>query len=371
MNKTRRAFLRSAMCVPALALAACGDDNVPLPLRYQGAVQKVIDQYHIPGAVASVRVPGAAEWKQAFGRSDIASGAPMDLANHFSIRSVTKSYTVTVVLQLVREAAISLDDTLDRYVPGLPNGSLISIADLAGMQSGLADYATAPMFLADFQADVTRPFTPQDLVAYAVPLSPRFAPGARYEYSNTNTVLLGNIVEAVTHQPMAQALAWRILTPLGLASTSYPGAVPLPVPHPTPYSVPIAGGNPQVQPYINPTALGAAGAMESTLDDMQSWGAALGDGRLIGAELQLARINRSREVTGGPQYDRYGLGLGILRGWLGHTGDGIGFQAATFYDPVTLATIAVLVNATPSGGPADLNFAQEIFESLADVVSAH
>lgn len=371
MDKTRRAFLRTAMCAPALALAACGDDNVPLPLRYQGAVQHVIDQYHIPGVAASVRVPGAAEWKQAFGRSDLASGVPMDLGNHFSIRSVTKSYTVTVILQLVREAAITLDDKLDKYVPGVPNGSLISIADLAGMQSGLADYSAAPDFVADFGADVTRPFTEQELVAYAVPLSPRFSPGVQYEYCNTNTVLLGMVVEAVTHQSMAQALAARIFTPLGLGSTSYPSVVPLPTPHPTPYDVPIAGGTPQVQPFVNPTALAGAGAMESTLDDMQTWGAALGDGRLIGAELQLQRVNRSREVTGGPEYDRYGLGLGILRGWWGHTGTGIGFQAATFYDPATLATIAVLVNATPTGGRADLNFAQEIFVSLADVVSAH
>ncbi len=82
------------------------------------------------------------------------------------------------------------------------------------------------------------------------------------------------------------------------------------------------------------------------------------------------RIARSRVVTNGPEYDRYGLGIGILKGWWGHTGSGIGWQAATFYDPGTRATIAVLVNATPSGTPRkDLNFAQEIFSALAAVVA--
>lgn len=73
-------------------------------------------------------------------------------------------------------------------------------------------------------------------------------------------------------------------------------------------------------------------------------------------------------MTNGPEYDSYGLGIGILEGWWGHTGSGFGFQAATFYDPRTLATIAVLVNSTPSGGRENLNVAEQIFVALADVV---
>ena len=112
--------------------------------------------------------------------------------------------------------------------------------------------------------------------------------------------------------------------------------------------------------------------MVSTLDDLQTWGRALGDGRLVGAELQLERVNRSRVVTNGPTYDRYGLGIGILKGWWGHTGTGFGFQAATFYDPRTSATIAVLVNCTPDNdnAPPNLNLAEKIFEALADVVGS-
>ena len=97
---------------------------------------------------------------------------------------------------------------------------------------------------------------------------------------------------------------------------------------------------------------------------------ALGDGRLVGPQLQQQRIDRSRPATNGPHYDRYGLGIGMLDGWLGHTGNGIGFTAATFYDPGTKGTIAVLVNATASAkAPPDLNFAEEIFLALADVVA--
>ena len=160
-----------------------------------------------------------------------------------------------------------------------------------------------------------------------------------------------------------------MLEPLALADTTYPSVVPLPRPHPTPYAVAIATGVAEELPLINPTSLAGSGAMVSSLADLQTWGQALGDGRLIGADLQLERINRSRVVTNGPEYDRYGLGIGILKGWWGHTGDGLGWQVATFYDPRTRATIAVMVNATPTGGRPDLNFAQEIFEALADVVA--
>ena len=109
--------------------------------------------------------------------------------------------------------------------------------------------------------------------------------------------------------------------------------------------------------------------MVSTLADLSTWALALGDGRLIGAELQRERIERSRPATSGPQYDRYGLGIGIRNGWWGHHASGLGWQAAAFYDPRTGATIAALVNATPSAGHGELNFAQQLFEALAAVVA--
>ena len=353
-----------------MVLAGCRDDTTPTSTRYATAMKRVVDRYGIPGAIAGVVLPGDADWKQATGFANIASGTTSNLSGHFSIRSVTKSFTATLILQLVRDQVVTLDDKLSKYVPGIPNGDLITIADLAGNQTGLQDYSQTPGFIDAFVKDVARPFTEQELVNYAIPYSPKFAPGASYDYSNTNTVLLGMIVEQLTGLPLDQALALRILTPLGLAHTSYPYTVPLPDPHPTPYDVGYATRAIDDQPFINPTSLAGSGAMVSTLDDMLAWAQALGDGRLIGPQLQQQRIDRSRPATNGPRYDRYGLGIGILDGWRGHTGSGVGFQAAGFYDPRTQGTIAVLVNATPSSdAPPNLNFAEEIFLALAEVVA--
>lgn len=360
----RRRILLGGLGVPVLSLAGCGDDTTPRATQYDTAFRRVFGQYHMVGALASVRVPGDPQWRSALGYADLSSATPSDFDGHYPIRSVTKSYVVTVVLQLVRDKLLSLDDTLESFIPGIPNGARITLAQLAGMTSGIADYSASPAFLAALGADLGRPFTQEELVSYAIPLSPAFDPGAQYQYSNTNTVLLGMIVEQRLRTTLAQALAARILGPLGLTGTSYPYVTALPSPHPLPYEVDFDTAAVELLPALNPTSLAGAGAMVSTLDDMLTWGAALGDGRLIGAALQMERVERSRVVTNGPTYDRYGLGIGILHGWWGHTGSGLGFQLATFYDPRSTATIAVMVNSTPHGGSADLNFAEEIFKAL-------
>jgi D-alanyl-D-alanine carboxypeptidase len=365
-----RRWTGAAAIAAALLLGGCLQDDVtPMPPRYRAAVEGVLARYHVSGALVSVSVPGDATWKGAFGYANIEDRTPFDPASHGSIRSITKSYTVTVILQLARDRVLRLDDKLDRFVPGIPNGDRITLADLAGMQSGIADYSAQPAFQKDFGSDFERAFSEAELVAYAIPASPVFEPGTRYEYSNTNTVLLGMVIEQVTGQPLGSVLQSRIFTPLGLTGTSYPLTVPLPLPHPTPYAVAVDTGEAEALPLVSPTGLAGAGAMVSTLADLETWGRALGDGRLIGPELQKERVEQSRLVTNGPEYDRYGLGIGILAGWWGHTGTGIGWQAATFYDPRTGAVIAAMVNETPVGGGRDLNIAQELFEALADVVA--
>jgi D-alanyl-D-alanine carboxypeptidase len=366
----RRTFLSRlaiAGASPTVLTACLGDDTTPITTSYTTAVQRVLAEFHIPGALVSVRHPGDSEWKQAFGYADVASRTPIDPDSYFPIRSITKSFTVTLQLKL---AADRLDSPIAPFFPTIPNAGIITFADLAGMQSGIADYSGTPEFLKDFGANLARSFTEQQLVDYAIPYSPTFSPRAQYDYSNTNTVLLGMFVRLRTSEPIAATMQRLIFGPLGLTHTAYPDAIDLPLPHPTPYAVDATTGELEPLPLISPTALAGAGAMTSTLDDLQIWGAALGDGRLIGADLQLARIQRSRVVTSGPEYDRYGLGIGILKGWWGHTGTGFGWQVDTFYDPASHATIAVMVNATPTDtSRRDLNFAQEIFEAVADVVA--
>jgi D-alanyl-D-alanine carboxypeptidase len=130
-----------------------------------------------------------------------------------------------------------------------------------------------------------------------------------------------------------------------------------------PYEVDPETGATELLPFINLSALGAAGGIVTTLAELRVWGEALGSGRLISAGLQAQRLQRSRPATNGPEYDRYGLGIGQLKGWWGHTGEALGFQAAVFRDPASGTVIAVALNSSQP-----INAATEVFKALADVV---
>lgn len=361
-----------ALALPATArgqgTAGMAGDGGPVsapagPKGYREAVLRVMDAYHLPGAVVGVWVPGKEPWKIAQGYGDVAHAVPIGLDDHFPIRSATKSFTVTMILQLAKSRAISLDDPIEAYVPGIPNGSEITLADLAAMESGVKSYSDVEAFLLALEQDLARPWTPEELVGLALPESPVFPPGARYDYSNTNCILLGMVLEKVMREPLAEIYRKMIFKPLGLKETSYPNGATLPEPHPVSYIVAPDTGEASEIPIVNLSAFGASGGMVSTLKDLHKWGRALGKGTLIGARLQKERLRHSRPATSGPEYDRYGLGIGELKGWWGHTGEGLGNQAAVFYDPKTGAVIAVLVNSSQA-----TNAATEIFKALADVV---
>ena len=197
-----------------------------------------------------------------------------------------------------------------------------------------------------------------------------FPPGTQYKYSNTNTVLLGVVIEKVTGQPLGDVLSAQIFQPLGLSGTLYPSSAQLPAPTPTGYAVDVDTGEADDQPLISPTSLAGSGAIASKLADLLVWGDALGRGSLISAALQDTRKSRARGATNGPEYDTYGLGIGRIGNWWGHTGSGVGFQVAAMNLASRDTTVAVMVNATPGGSRRDLNLAQTLFEKLAAVIEA-
>jgi D-alanyl-D-alanine carboxypeptidase len=295
----------------------------------------------IPGAAVSVLSPGG-RWVYTPGYADIATKAAVGANDKFAIRSITKSMTVTVVLQMVGEGRLSLMDAINKFVVGVPNGSKITIADLAGMHSGLQDYSKNPAFIKKFAADFDQPWTTDQLLNYAYSLPSLFAPGTKYDYSNTNCLLLGRVIEKLTGQSWDTQVQTRILGPLGMSATSYPGDNPMP----TPASLGYAASNGKPSPLtVNFTALQAAGGDVGTLDDLQTWGIALAGGSLLKPEIQQRRLAAAGPATNGPTYDSYGLGIGSVQGWWGHSGSGLGYQAMVMTDPVSRATVTILLNA--------------------------
>lgn len=298
-----------------------------------------------PGVAVGIWTP-TSSWVQAFGRATVNPDRALTIADHFNWRSVTKSFTVTLILQMAQNRLLTLDDPISMYYVGVPNGDNMKLRHLAGMTSGLTDYVKTDAIINRLIADPLQHFTLDELIQAAIAQPNIFTPpGSRYNYCNTNTLLLGAVAEQIAGQPIADLLQTMIYTPVGLTDTFYLDAVGLPTPATQGYDF----ENGQfVSTDINPSALDPAGAMAGGLLDARKWAAALSQGTLINAQPQTERLV-TRPATDGPVYDGYGLGIGMIQGWYGHTGEGVGYALGFFGEPQSGSVICIEMNASNNG----------------------
>ena len=244
------------------------------------------------------------------GHSTVATaGTPPPAASQrFRIGSVTKTFTATLVLQLVDQNRISLDDPVGRYLPGvIPAGGKITIRELLQHRSGLDNYTEYPLWMD--QAERSTSIRPIDALRFAASLPLLFAPGSQWAYSNTNYIALGLVIEKVTGHPFGQELQQRILTPLALTHTELATTRRLPDLH---------------DEGTNPNLPWAAGGIVSDAQDLARFFAALLSGHLVSR----ASLAKMMQTTPSPTQD----GLGIFatdhpcgRFW-GHTGGILDYQ---------------------------------------------
>ena len=310
-----------------------------------------------PGTIAAVSSP-AGTWVKAYGLADRATGAAMTADLHHRIGSVTKTFTATVVLQLAAEGRLSLTDPISTYVPDVPRGTQISIDEPLTMRSGIADYFDA--FLPTWIANSAVAYTPDQMLAVGYAHPPLFAPGAGFDYSNSNYLLLGQVIEKVTGASLGDVMTTRILRPLRLTGTSWPaGSAALPEPYDHGYTTVVSvdgaiTGTPDGSlvdaTAYNPAWSGAAGEMTSTMSDLLAYGHALGTGAgLLPPSTQTARLSSFRPAFNGGS--KYGQGLVCRSGWVGHSGDTLGYHTDLYYDGAIDTTIAVMMNRYPSYQP--------------------
>lgn len=342
------------------------EDELPdaLQAELQARLEEVMQRYGVPGAAAGVWMAGEGTWQAASGTADVEGAVPVSPEMAWPLRSITKSYTVTLLLQLADEGLVDLDDTVGQYLDGVTNGERITLRQLAEMSSGNADY-TGDAFAAAYGQDPSRMFTLTELNTFVLGEPAEFEPGTQRVYTNANTNLLAAVIENVTGKPYSQVLSERILDPLNLSGTTYlTDAAEWAQPHPTGYIEQDGLQEPQLE---NPSIFAAAGSLYSTLQDTRVWAETLASGTLLEADTQQERLAGAPLQTG-PPYDQYALGIGETGGWWGHNGEGIGFTSAAFHDPAASATIVVFMNESnvPGVHPAD-----EAFRSLAEVIAAN
>ena len=343
-------------CLSNAALAS--SDRIDEAPQLEDAVKSTLQTFGVPGAAVGVWTQQG-QWILTTGLGDEATERSVRRSDHFAIRSVTKSFTVTLVLQLVNDSngTINLDDPIGNYLDGIPNGETITVRQLANMTSGLFNYTQDETFVDEFRKDLTRSWTTDELLSFAFDGSAHnqfnFQAGTQYEYSNTNTLVLGKLVEVLAGKPFEEVLEERILEPLKLEETAFLSGTKLPRPSVHGYNGMGDDGRP-LKIVASFSSQGFAGGMVSTLHDLGKWGGALATGALLPPDLQRQRFvtRATAPDVHSPLYDHYGLGMGEVAGWWGHTGDGLGFEAGVFHQIERNQTIAILLNESqPSNIP--------------------
>ncbi|MFF4324261.1 serine hydrolase domain-containing protein [Streptomyces sp. NPDC001568] len=310
--------------------------------QLDAAVKKVLAQAAVPGVMVALSAPGKGEYVRSFGVADKVTKAPMTTDLNMRIGSETKTFTVTALLQLVDQGRVGLDDPIGKYVAGVPNGDRITLRELAGMRSGLFNYSEDEGFFKALTSDPRREFTPQELLGYSFRHPVVFQPGARFQYCNTNLILLGLVIEKVTGRPLAEYVNKGVVAEAGLKRTLFPVAAEFPKPHAQGYTDQTATGKTANSTDWNPSWGWAAGAMISDLGDMRSWAKTLATGTLLTPATQAERL----KVTPAGDLPDTGYGLGIFNvdGWIGHNGSLPGYESLTVYLPEARATLVVLLN---------------------------
>jgi len=368
----------------ALLIAACSrpgstaGSSALKPID-QAALQTMVDttikELLIPGAVVLLRTPQG-DFTAASGTTQLNLKNPPRADTHFRIASNTKTMTAAVIMLLAREGKLGLNDPVSKYVPGVPNGDNITIAQLLEMRSGLYDYTNDPIISATIDTDPAKVWAPAELLAIAFAHPPNFPPGAEFEYNNTNYAVLGLIAEKVDGKPLAQAMQDRLFGPLGLQHTLLPASTVSTIDEPfshgylygsssvalvgePPYSAEVQAAAragtllPKDYTEVNHSFAAAAGGVISTANDLATWIKALVAGRLLDPAYQHRWLDSLKpEDPSKPDGQKYGYGIAQLS-WgpntiYFHGGETPGYNSKISYDPANDMTLIVWTNLTVS-----------------------
>jgi D-alanyl-D-alanine carboxypeptidase len=315
----------------ALTTAAAAGPRPDPAVR--ASLDALVSQEKFPAALASVSKNGRTT-SLAAGSSRLGRQVPVPLDGQVRAGSNTKTFTAVVVLQLVAEGLVDLDAPIEKYLPGLVrgegiDGTKITVRQLLQHTSGLPNY-TAYIGLENFAALQHKFFQPHDLLAAALAHPADFAPGTKWEYSNTNYLLAGLLIERVTGRPVQEQITGRVIEKAGLRHTYWPqpGDQTIREPHPQGYAGDATGAVIDAT-EMDPSWGGAAGQLISTPGDLAQVDRALLDGKLL-PPAQLAEMRKTVDAPLMPGW-RYGLGLfsvplscgGVY--W-GHGGDIHGYE---------------------------------------------
>ncbi|MFF5449441.1 serine hydrolase domain-containing protein [Streptomyces sp. NPDC012888] len=329
-GRTTRRITRGALAVAAAAAVAVtgltgGAYAAPADGGHR-ATRQALEEAVAAGAPGALAVAerGRHTWAAAAGAGDLDTGERRRPHDRFRAGSITKTFVATVLLQLQAEGRLRLDDSVERWLPGVLKGNghdgrTVTLRQLLNHTSGVYDYTSDPGFARQVFGDGFLrhrydTWQPEQLVRVATAHPPYFAPGTDWRYSNTNYVLAGMVIEKATGHTYQKEVERRILRPLRLDATQLPGTrARMPEPSARAYSRlnPEGTGPTHDVTELNPSIAWAAGEIVTDARDLNDFYRALLSGRLLGPR-QLREMTTTVPVPGAPEA-RYGLGIMSVR----------------------------------------------------------
>ena len=354
-----------ALAVSAAPVAAAAPPEESDRLGLQERLDNIVAAGAV-GALAQVRDDHGA-WQGVSGVAELGTTRAVPVNGRFRAGSITKTFVATIALQLVDEDRLQLDDTVEAWLPGVvPDGQRITVRHLLNHTSGLFDYLrTLPMPPEqEFYDKRWRSWTASELVQRALANPPTFEPpGSAFTYSNTNYLLLGQIIEEVTGRSSGEEIERRVIRPLRLKGTAVPGTSSrIRGPHPHGYVPTLRDGEMHLVDYteMNPSVMGASGEMISTPSDLNLFFAALLAGRLLPGHLL------DDMKTPGVEDETYGLGLA----WrntscgvrvYGNDGDALAYQSWSFSTEDRRLQVTIALTPDFRSDPDDVDAAVDAF----------
>jgi D-alanyl-D-alanine carboxypeptidase len=310
---------------------------------------------------------------------------PASESDSLPIGSITKTFTATVVLELIEEGELALDDTVDELLPDLvaelPDLAGITVEQLLTMTSGIADYLNVPnSVVTEIVEDPTRVWEPEELIAAGVSagVEPPGTPG----YSTTNYIILQLVAETITGMPLEDLIAERVTEPLGITGAVLPPPDDTTLPDPHTHGYLAGGGVAEVAEDgatveegtdttdWNTSFTQGGGGMYATIGDLLGWAESTAGNSLLGDELAQQRLETA-PIPGGIDY-----GLGIFKigtNWYGHEGEALGWEALAVTDPDTGVSVAIAMNGAGGQFLSFVSFLDQLYpegDILATMMAA-
>jgi D-alanyl-D-alanine carboxypeptidase len=372
-NRPGLSAVIAGLCLAAVVALVAAPPGTPASSSesraagFNAALQRVSAQLGVPGASAAVIQRGQPFWTGTAGTKLHGGGDPVTPQTLFITASTAKTVTAAMTLRLVDEGKLGLDETVARFLPGLRDGKRITVRELLQHTSGLPNYLTTPRIQRLIASDPQHAWTRAEVLR-AVGW-PRYRPGSRATYSDSNYIALGGIIEAVEGVPVEDAFERLIRNPLGLTNSSW------------------RYDNAKIGQFAHPNIKTPGGPItdlwSSGIIPTGHWGEVWTDGGLASTATELAEVGHAtvmgpllkrstrRAMLDFHNNNQSGLGVFLRpflgRDWVGHAGVWAGFTSEQWTYKRRGLTIAVLTNLEVPGG---VNPAEEIFKALAGVALA-